>query len=156
MSPVYLFIYKVKALFLENQNWHDCALPPTFSQILFMCVFLRQEAKEEVVFLVIFFFYKTVSAATLECCKKMLLIPETVVYPWRERLGCGEIIFFPRCTALQTRVKQCCLLFIIIFLDLFDLPSFCLSLHPPPVSPIFPGWGAGNKPELCFLTSKEL
>lgn len=114
--------------------------PPTFSQILFMCVFLRQEAKEEVVFFSdFFFFYKTVSAAALECCKKMLLIPETVVYPWRERLGCGEIIFFPRCTALQTRVKQCCLLFIIIFLDLFDLPSFCLSLHPPPVSPTFPG-----------------
>lgn len=26
-------------------------------------------------------FYKTVSAAARECCKKMILIPETVVYP---------------------------------------------------------------------------
>jgi len=39
------------------------------------------------------FFLKTVSAAALECCKKILLIPEAVVCPWRERVGGRDCIF---------------------------------------------------------------
>lgn len=105
------------------------------------------------------FFFKTASAAALEWCKKMLLIPETVVYPWRKKLGEGGQYFFPRCTALQSRVKLIFFfltIIIIIFLDLFDQLSFCLSLPPPPVSLTSLDWGAGNKAELCFLTSKEI
>lgn len=107
---------------------------PQFPPILFYMCFSQAKSKWRGCF--VGFFNKTGSAAALECCKKMLLIPETVVYPWRERLG-EWIVFFPRCAALQSRVKQCLGFFIIFpwsFWSAFFLPfstsTSSFSYHP--------------------------
>lgn len=55
--------------------------PPQFSLILFYIhtFFLGRKHMKRLGFLRVF--YKTVSAAALECCKKIILIPEMVIYP---------------------------------------------------------------------------
>lgn len=78
-------------------------------------------------------FCKTVSAAAVECCEKIILIPETIVYPWRERLGMGvegHIVSKMYCFTEQSEAVGGWLVFVCLVGFLLLLFSLILLICP--------------------------
>lgn len=98
MFPIYLFIYKVKPLFIENQDRHEYTCTPLILPDSFLHVFFSGKKQMKRLFfwliLVGFLFFtlfnKTVSAAALECCKRNAINSRDLYIPgeedWRESI----------------------------------------------------------------------
>lgn len=107
------------------------------SPVLSMCVFFSDKKQMKRLLTGGIFSIRLFSAAALESCKKMLLIFGTVVYLWRGGLGSRGDYFFPKMYCFIDQSEAVFgVFFTIVFLILFDQPSFCLSLHRHPVSPV--------------------